>query len=137
MDGYEVFTEPGAISVGEIHEVLSRLYQCEAVPFDVFTSAVANSFNFCAVSTSGELAGYVRVVSDQAVLGFLNDAFVAEGHRGRGVPQLLIEAVMGHPALRSVQRFSLPAGHAKGFYERCAFSLSAAPAMVMEIVRPV
>jgi GNAT superfamily N-acetyltransferase len=62
--------------------------------------------------------------------------FVVESARGTGVGKALIEAVMAHPDLQGLRRFSLATADAHALYARHGFAPLADPARFMEVYRP-
>jgi len=73
--------------------------------------------------SSGRLAGFARVLTDDAYLAVVLDVIVAPECRGAGVGALLMDAVLGHPrvaAVRSVELVCQP--ELAGFYRRWGFT---------------
>ena len=62
-----------------------------------------------------------RVVTDTVVFGYLGDVFVIHEARGRGVGKALMEAVLAHPHVRDLSRFTLVTDDAHGLYARYGF----------------
>jgi GNAT superfamily N-acetyltransferase len=78
--------------------------------------------------------GFARVVTDRATFAYLADVFVVEERRGRGLASLLLEAVLSHPDLQGLRRWSLATRDAHGLYRRFGFTELAAPERYMERV---
>jgi GNAT superfamily N-acetyltransferase len=60
------------------------------------------------------------------------DVFVLPSHRGRGHSKALMAAVLSHPQLQGLRRFTLATGDAHGLYARFGFSSPARPQSLME-----
>ncbi len=54
-------------------------------------------------------------------MAHLSDVFVLPAHRGNRHGQALVEALLFHPALRQVHRWTLSTGDAHGLYARYGF----------------
>lgn len=132
MANYEICCDPAKIPFETVYPALSAAYACEAPAPEAWSRAIPNSLHFAAFSADGELAGYVRVVTDRATFALLADAFVVEGHRGLGVSGQLIGAVASHAELEMVPVFA-SATQARGFYVSSGFEFAASP--LMQLVR--
>ncbi|MDM4768124.1 GNAT family N-acetyltransferase [Pelomonas sp. SE-A7] len=118
------------------HAYLVTAYWCEGIPLDLLERAMRSSLNFVLRDETGRLRGYARAITDQATFAYLCDVFVEDGLRGRGLGDALIAAVMAHPALQGLRRFSLFTRDAHGLYARHGFQPLATPDRGMEVVRP-
>ena len=63
------------------------------------------------------------------------DVIVDEAHRGKGVGNALITAMMAHPDLQNVRRMGLVTRDAQSRYEPFGFAALANPERHMEVVR--
>ena len=70
----------------------------------------------------GRQIAHARVVTDTVVFGYLGDVFVVHEARGRGVGKALMEAVLSHPHVRDLSRFTLVTDDAHGLYEQYGFA---------------
>ena len=70
----------------------------------------------------GRQIAHARVVTDTVVFGYLGDVFVVHEARGRGVGKALMEAVLAHPHVRDLSRFTLVTDDAHGLYEQYGFA---------------
>ncbi len=137
MDAYRVTTDAAEIDPAALHAALLRLYACHAMPLSQLPAALAHSLPFAALTTEGgELAAFARVITDQATFAHITDAMVLEGHRGRGLSRLLLDAVLAHPALASVATFSV-ASPGNGFFVHSGLPITSAEEPAGELRRPV
>jgi ribosomal protein S18 acetylase RimI-like enzyme len=60
-------------------------------------------------------------VTDAATFAHLMDVFVLSSHRGRGVGKELMRAVMEHPDLQGLRKFTLHTEDAHALYEQFGF----------------
>lgn len=56
---------------------------------------------------SRRLVAFSRVLTDRVYKALILDVIVARSHRKTGLGRALLDAVIGHPALRSVKHFEL------------------------------
>ena len=78
--------------------------------------------SLCFVALEGDTqVGFARVITDYATLGYICDVIVFEEFRGRGISRHLIEAILNHPQLASVEGFMLATQDAHGLYEKYGF----------------
>lgn len=69
------------------------------------------------------LVGFSRVLTDFVYRATLYDVIVAPSHRGRGVARLLMDAVVNHPRLRTVEYIDLSCKPDKvSLYEKWGFT---------------
>ena len=93
--------------------------------------SIAHSLCFGGYVEAGQVA-FARVISDYATFANLVDVFVLPAHRGRGYSKRLVEAVMAHPDLQGLRRFTLATGDAHGLYGRFGFAAPSRPETLME-----
>jgi GNAT superfamily N-acetyltransferase len=80
--------------------------------------------------------GFARVITDRATYAYVADVFVGEAHRGKGLGKLLMQAMMTHPDLKDLRRWSLATRDAHGLYRQFGFRDLAHPERFMEIANP-
>jgi GNAT superfamily N-acetyltransferase len=132
---YLVSTDPNRLDFDAVHAYLTRSYWAAGIGRELVERAARASLCFGAYCHR-EQVGFARVVTDAATFAYLCDVYVVEEHRGRGVSELLMEAVMAHPSLQGLRRFMLVTKDAQGLYERYGFRPTANPDGCMEIARP-
>ena len=135
LDGIDVSTDPARLDVDAVHAFLSRSYWSPDIPRAVLERALANSLCFGAYEGSRQV-GFARVVTDRATFAWVCDVYVVESHRRRGIADALLAAVLGHPELQGLRRWSLATRDAHALYRRHGFLPLADPARAMEIRRP-
>ena len=134
-DEFTITSDPAAVDVDAVHAYLRTSYWAEDVPRDVVARAVAHSIPFSVLHGARQV-GFARVVTDRATFAYLSDVYVLEAYRGRGLARRLMDAVMAHPDLQGLRRFSLTTRDAEGLYRRYGFAPLAAPSRHLEIFRP-
>jgi GNAT superfamily N-acetyltransferase len=132
-----VSTDVSRFDLDRIHAWLSHeAYWCKGLPRSVFDRSIKHSICFGALTSSGDQAGFARIVTDQATFAYLCDVFVYPAFRGRGISKAMMEAITAHPGLQGLRRFMLATADAGGLYARYGFRPLAAPERLMEITDP-
>lgn len=136
VDGYLISDDPARLDVGAIHGYLARSYWAAGIPRKVVERSVRNSLCVGLYTAGGEQVGLVRVVTDCATYAWLCDVFVLEAHRGRGLSKAMMRAILTHPKLQTVRRFTLATRDAHGLYAQFGFKPLATPEAQMEKRQP-
>lgn len=132
-DGFTISTDRARLDREAIHAFLRGSYWATEVPREVVDRSIENALCF-GLYDGPKLIGFARVISDFATFAYLSDVFVLESHRGCGLSKWLMEAVMGHPDLQSLRRWTLATRDAHGLYAQFGFRPLANPDRLMEIV---
>ncbi|BFI96677.1 MAG: GNAT family N-acetyltransferase [Rhodanobacter sp.] len=128
----QVSTDKDSLDLGLIHRFLAtEAYWCRGIPRATVERAVAGSLCFGGY-VDGQQVAFARVVTDGATFGYLADVFVLPEHRGQGYSKALVAAVMAHPQLQGLRRFSLATSDAHGLYAGFGFAAPAQPQTLME-----
>lgn len=130
-----VDTDPARLDMEVIHGFLAQSYWARGIPRELVERAVRNSLCFGLYEGALQV-GFARVVTDQATFAYLADVFVVESHRGRGLAQVLVAAVVADPRLQGLRRWMLATRDAHGLYARFGFKPLAVPARFMELHAP-
>jgi len=130
----EISTDKSRLDVTFIHQFLSEeSYWAGHIPLDLVRTSIENSLCFGAYD-NGAQVGFARVVTDYATFAYVADVFVAASHRGAGVGQQIMAAIVGHPALQRLRRWHLVTRDAQRLYERFGFQPLRTPERHMEMV---
>jgi GNAT superfamily N-acetyltransferase len=98
---------------------------------DVVERSIDNSLCFGAYLDATQV-GFARVITDYATFANLVDVFVLPDYRRLGYSKQLIQAVVEHPSLQRLRRFTLATADAHGLYRRFGFSAPSRPELLME-----
>ena len=131
-----VSDDPARLDIAYVHAFLTESYWSPGIPRDVVARAIANSLPFGLYDATGAQAGFARVITDRATYAYVADVFVAEAHRGKGLGKLLMRAMMTHPDLQGLRRWSLATRDAHELYRQFGFRELAHPERFMEIAKP-
>ena len=124
------------VDLDVVHGFLSRdAYWCRGIGRDRVERAVRHSICVSAL-LDGAQVGFARVVTDHATFGYLADVFVLPAHRGQGISQAMMAAVLAHPGLQGLRRLLLATSDAHGLYAKYDFTPVQRPERFMERYRP-
>jgi GNAT superfamily N-acetyltransferase len=132
MSALEVSTDKARLDVALIHRFLSgQSTWAQGLPLSVLEKAIANSLCFGGYA-DGKQVAFARVVTDGATFANLVDVFVLPECRRRGFSKQLMAAIMAHPDLQGLRRFTLATGDAHGLYSQYGFTSPQRPQTLME-----
>ncbi|MBQ4852749.1 GNAT family N-acetyltransferase [Pseudoalteromonas sp. MMG012] len=121
-----------ATQFDEVYRYLAqRSYWSKGIDKSLLKRALQHSLCFALVDDK-QLLAFGRVVTDHATFANLLDVFVLEQYRGQGLGKKLIDAVMTHPDLQTLRRFTLATKDAHGLYQQFGFTPIADPNIAME-----
>ena len=130
-DGIEISTDSARFDLDLIHSFLSNCYWAAGIPRDVVQKSIERSLCF-GVFDHGKQVGFARVITDRATFAYLGDVFIVESYRGRGLSKRLMEAIVAHPELQNLRRWSLVTRDAHDLYARFGFEPLPAPKRWMQ-----
>lgn len=131
-----ISTDPAEIDLGRVHDFLSNHSGwAQGIPRATLERAIAHSLCFSGLLGTEQVA-FARVVSDRATFANLVDVFVLPQHRGRGYGKVLVRAVLAHPQLQGLRRFTLATADAHGLYAQFGFAAPSRPHTLMERYAP-
>ena len=117
----EISTDRDRIDRALVHRFLSEeSYWARSRTREENDRIIEASLCFGAYEDGRQIA-HARVVTDTVAFGYLGDVFVLPEARGRGVGKALMEAVLSHPHVRGLRRFTLVTDDAHGLYEQYGF----------------
>ena len=135
MNQYDISTDPTRLNLSAMHAYLSSSYWSPGIPEATLAKAVAHSI--CVGAYSGaEQVGFARMVTDRATFAYLADVYVLEPHRGKGLAQRLIRALLAEPDMQGLRRLMLVTRDGHGLYQKFGFRALAAPERFMELHNP-
>ncbi|HZQ24576.1 MAG TPA: GNAT family N-acetyltransferase [Terriglobales bacterium] len=130
-----ISTDRTLIDLEAVYRFLTNCYWAKGIPRDVVARSIEHSLCF-GVYRGTRQAGFARVISDYATYAYIGDVFILEEHRGLGLGRQLIEAIMQHPSLQGLRRWSLVTRDAHGLYQPFGFTPLHAPDRWMEVHNP-
>jgi GNAT superfamily N-acetyltransferase len=134
---YLISDDPSRLDIAAIHDYLGReSYWASGIPRSIVEESVRNSLCIGAYTSTGAQVGLARAVTDYATFAWLCDVYVLSAHREHGLGKALVAAMLAHPRLQTLRRFSLATQDAHGLYKQFGFTSLAAPERQMEKRNP-
>ena len=131
-----ISTDQGELDIALIHAFLAaEAYWSRGISRVIVERAIAGSLCFGAY-LDGRQVAFARVITDSATFAYLADVFVVPEQRGKGYAKTLIAAVMAHPDLQGLRRFSLATLDAHKLYASFGFAAPTRPQTLMEKLDP-
>ena len=135
-DTLRIDTSREALDRDMIHAFLAeQAYWSRGIPRETVERAIEGSLCFGGY-LDGRQVAFARVVTDGATFGYLADVFVLPEYRGHGHAKALMAAVMAHPQLQGLRRFSLATLDAHALYAGFGFTAPSRPQNLMEKLDP-
>lgn len=132
MTAFRVSTDKAELDVPLIHRFLTEQSGwAKGVSLPIVTKALEHSLCFGGFLDTTQVA-FARVISDYATFANLVDVFVLPEHRGKGYSKIMMAAVVNHPELQGLRRFTLATADAHGLYSRFGFTPLSKPHTFME-----
>jgi nitroimidazol reductase NimA-like FMN-containing flavoprotein (pyridoxamine 5'-phosphate oxidase superfamily) len=116
-----ISTDPARVDFAMVHAFLrDESYWARGVSEQALRTALSHALCF-GVYRAGQQLGFARVVTDFARIAYLGDVFITAQARGQGLGKLLVETVLAHPDLCSIERWLLGTHDAHALYTRFGF----------------
>ncbi|MGJ9417091.1 GNAT family N-acetyltransferase [Massilia sp. CMS3.1] len=129
---FEVSTDQSRLDIPTIYRFLSEQSSwAVGISRPTVERAIENSLCFGGY-LDGRQVAFGRVITDFATFANLVDVFVMPQFRGHGYGKQLVAAVLRHPSLQHLRRFTLATNDAQGLYERFGFTTPRNPETLME-----
>ena len=128
-----VTTDRARFDVDVIHGFLTASYWARGIPRETVARSMEHSLCFGAFDGDRQV-GFARVISDRATYAYVCDVFALESDRKRGIGKSLMAAIMAHPELQGLRRWTLATRDAHGLYRQFGFGAPAYPDRQMEIL---
>ena len=135
MQQITVSDDKSRLNIGKIHHFLTTESSwAKGIPLDTVRRSIAHSVCLAAYIDNQQV-GFCRIITDQATFANLVDVIVWPEYRGHGIAAKLMEAVLQHPSVSTVRRFTLATSNAHGLYAKYGFTALSKPETFMEIYR--
>jgi GNAT superfamily N-acetyltransferase len=128
-------TDCNRLDLDVIHGFLTASYWAQGIPREVVGCSIGNSLCFGVYKAQQQL-GFARVISDFATFAYIADVFVLEAFRGHGFGKWMMEAIMRHPQLQDLRRWTLATRDAHSLYAQFGFTPLKKPGNFMELHNP-
>nr|WP_298998711.1 GNAT family N-acetyltransferase [uncultured Allomuricauda sp.] len=119
-----ISTDVSKMNVEFIHKYLSETsYWAQGRSKDLVEKSIENSLCFGAFNANDNQVGFARVATDYVVFAWLMDVFIVQDFKGKGIGQLLLQAIMDHPDVKKVNGIGLRTNDAQEFYRKFGFDM--------------
>lgn len=136
MSDFEISTDRKALDIALIHDYLSRHTDwARNISYEIVARSIEHSLCFGGYCDGRQVA-FARVITDYATFANLVDVFVLPDHRSRGYSKQMMQAVIAHPGLQGLRRFTLATADAHGLYQQFGFAPPGRPQNMMERYYP-
>lgn len=136
MDDFFITTDRDKINLALVHRFLSEQSGwAKGIPFSTVKRSIDHSLCFSGLLHNRQIA-FARVITDRTTFANLVDVFVLPPYRGQGYGKRLIQAVLSHPDLQGLRRFTLATSDAHSLYARFGFATPSRPDSLMEQYHP-
>ncbi len=132
LEGYRFSFNKQEIPKEAVHRYLSgESYWAKDIPMELVERSIENSICLGIYDKDGSLAGFGRMITDQAVFAYLADIFVLEVHRRKGLSKIMVQAFCDLAEQFQVRRTMLATLDAQGLYAQFNFEQLANPERFM------
>ena len=123
---------PGKIDLQQLQELfqLTAFWARERTVKDL-AIAIENSVPTISVWDRNRLIGFARATSDGVYRATIWDVVVHPDYQGLGIGQKLVETVLSHPRINTVERVYLMTTYQQRFYKRIGFQENSTTTMVL------
>lgn len=128
---YCINTNSDQLQLDVISGFIQRSYWASDRPLEIIRRTLETSLCF-GLYHATEQIGFARVVTDYATVAWLCDVFIDEAYRGRRLGKHMMQAIMSHPDLQTVRRWTLNTRDAHELYRKFGFSELRDPNFSME-----
>ena len=136
MHALRISTDKAELDLALIHQFLSQQSTwAQGIPLATLQRAMDHSLCFGGFLGTQQVA-FARVITDCATFANLVDVFVLPEHRSKGYSTALMQAVLAHPQLQGLRRFTLATSNAHGLYARHGLTAPLKPQTLMERYAP-
>lgn len=136
MQQIKISDDKSRLDIGKIHHFLStQSTWAKSISLDTVHRSIAHSICLGAYIANQQV-GFCRIITDQATFANLVDVVVWPEYRGQGIAAKLMTAVLQHPSVANVRRFTLATSDAHGLYAKYGFTALNKPDSFMQIYRP-
>lgn len=132
---FTLTTDRRRIDIDAVYEMLRVEHWGGQITRGVLERSIENSVCvgvYDSTDDDRQLA-FARVVTDLATYAYLTDVVVGPAARGKGVGSWMVEAILAHPDLQGLRRFTLLTRDAHELYKKFGFSTDMPTSTYMEL----
>ena len=136
-DGHVISDDRARLDMAFVHAMLAEVPWAAGRSPALTERSWANCLCFGVHAPDGGPAGCARVLTDLTFRAHLADLVIRPASRGRGLGIALVTAILAHPELATVTRWTLATADAHGLYARFGFRAGGSDADWMTLDREV
>lgn len=120
-NGYAISDDRARLDMNLVHAALAGQYWALGRPRALTERSWANCLCFGIYAPDGAQVGFGRLLTDYTFRAHLADVYVQPDVRGLGLGKALMETILAHPELKTVQNWTLTTADAQELYARYGF----------------
>ena len=134
---YTLSFDLGDFELDKVHHWLSvEAYWSKGLPRELMERSFRNSIVLGLYHNDVGQVGLARTVTDKATFSYLADVYISNTHRGLGLANWLMKAMMAHRDLQGLRRMMLATSDMHALYRKFGFKDARDSKLLMEIVEP-
>jgi GNAT superfamily N-acetyltransferase len=120
--GYAISDDIGRLDRDVIHRYIAEgSYWAKGRDRALMDRTIDRSLCLGVYAPDGSQAGFARLTTDRTTSAHLADVFILPAHRGRGLSKALMRAILAHPEMQTVSRWTLSTSDAHALYAQFGF----------------
>jgi N-acetylglutamate synthase-like GNAT family acetyltransferase len=129
----DVYDRKSEIDLYQLQELLNvSAFWAKGRSIEDLSIAIANSEPVISVWDGDRLIGFARATSDGIYRATIWDVVIHPEYRNSGLGSKLVQTVLSHPRMRSVERVYLITTHQQEFYQKIGFQPNNTTTMVLD-----
>jgi GNAT superfamily N-acetyltransferase len=133
VNGYLLSNDKDKLQQPVIHHYLStESYWAQQIPSGLVAEMITGSECF-GIYLDNKQVGFGRVITDNAIFGYLADIFILKEHRGKGLSKELLAFILAYGPFKNFRWFMLATKDAHGLYEKFGFTALPEPGRYMQL----
>ncbi|MEP3209886.1 MAG: GNAT family N-acetyltransferase [Maribacter sp.] len=117
-----ISTQKNLLNIDFIHDYMTeKSYWAKERTIQQTKKTVENSFCFGMYTDAKQQIGFARIVTDFVFFGNIMDVIIDPEYQGKGLGKKLVEFMLQHDAIKSLQTITLKTKDAHSFYEKYGF----------------
>lgn len=127
--------DPAKLDVNWVLDFLATTDWGKDTQRSVKRAALEGSHCYGFYAPDGSMAGFVRVVSDGAMFGWIGDFFILPEYQGRGLGRWILSIIFYSSKFRMVKNWQLSTHDKQALYKRFGFEVFEGTGMFMTMTR--
>lgn len=122
MINYSISADKSKLDFERIHDYIrNQSYWGMERTVEQTRATIENCLCFGMYSKTHEQMGFARIITDYVFFGYIMDVIIFDKYQGKGYGSKLIEFLLDHEKLKSLQTIALKTKDAHSIYEKHGF----------------